>query len=568
MTQFIMNHLWQSSCAVPLAALLAFVLRNNSPKIRYWVWLGASLKFLIPFALLVSVGSVMPQSTRARMAAAVPVVSNTLIQISAPISEATYVPAEASQGWVPISIGTVWALGFLAIALARYRAWSKVQVTVQASKRIALPIPIPAVIVDIAAEPGIVGFSRPVLILPARLLDQLSPDQLSAILTHEMCHVRRRDNAFAALHMAVEAIFWFNPLVWWIGSRLVEERELACDEEVLRAGCEPTDYLEGILKVCRFCKESQVACVSGVTGADVKKRLRSILAGRISAELNVGRKIGLATIGFAALASPIIVGMLHTPRVRAQSTSTVLDKFEVASIKQNVSGDPGRFIQPSSGKLSITNMSLKTLITFAYQVRDFQISGDPSWLTSERYNIEAKTEGTATPTQMEGPMLRALLEDRFQLRVRHETKELPIFVLTVAKNEPKLLPSNEKECVPIDPGNPPLPSQGKSQADNCGYLGLGRGNLTARQITTADLATAFSMVLGRPVVDKTGLTRRVDARLTFDPAVIANSPDGFTDPTLPSIFTAVQEQLGLKLESSKGPVEVLVIERAERPSDN
>ena len=101
-----------------------------------------------------------------------------------------------------------------------------------------------------------------------------------------MCHVRRRDNFFAAVHMVVEAIFWFHPLVWWIGSRMVEERELACDEEVLRMGCEPADYVEGILKVCRLYTESPLPCVSGVTGADVKKRLRAILAGGIASELS------------------------------------------------------------------------------------------------------------------------------------------------------------------------------------------------------------------------------------------------------------------------------------------
>ncbi len=237
-------------------------------------------------------------------------------------------------------------------------------------------------------------------------------------------------------------------------------------------------------------------------------------------------------------------------------------KFEVASIKRNVSGEPGRYIRPSGGRLSISNMTLRNLITTAYQVRDFQVSGGPSWISSESYDIEAKSEGAATPKELEGSMLRALLEDRFHLRVRHDTKELPIYLLTVSKNGSKLLPPAEKECVPADPGNAPLPSQGKTSSDMCGYLGLGRSSLSARQVSTGDLALAFSQLLGRSVVDKTGLTGKVDAHLTFDPAEPA------TDPSLPSIFTAVQEQLGLKLEPARGPVDVLVIESAERPSEN
>ena len=144
----------------------------------------------------------------------------------------------------------------------------------------------------------------------------------------------------------------------------------------------------------------------------------------------------LAAVTLAALMvamSPVIV--VAAP----QAASVPTPKFEVASIKRNVSGGPDRYIRPSGGRLSIANMTLKNLITIAYQIRDFQIYGGPSWMTSESYNIEAKSEGAATPKQMEGPMLQALLEDRFQLRVRHDTEELPIYVLTVPKlNQPLL----------------------------------------------------------------------------------------------------------------------------------
>jgi uncharacterized protein (TIGR03435 family) len=271
----------------------------------------------------------------------------------------------------------------------------------------------------------------------------------------------------------------------------------------------------------------------------------------------------------AVIAAALVIAMSPLIVVAApQAASVPTPKFEVAAIKRNVSGDLGRYIRPSGGRLSIANMTLKNLITTAYQVRDFQIFGGPSWMISESYNIEAKSDGVATPKEMEGPMLRALLEDRFQLHVRHDTKELPIYVLTVGKNGSKLLPSAEKECVPIDPGNAPLPSQGKSPSDMCGYLGLGRSSLTARQVSTADLVMAFSQLLDRSVVDKTGLTGKVDAHLTFDPVITGNSTEPSTDPNLPSIYTAVQEQLGLKLESARGQVDVLVIESAERPSEN
>jgi bla regulator protein blaR1 len=218
-TPYIINHLWQSSCFALLAGLLAFVLRKNSPKIRYWVWLSASLKFLIPFALLVSLGSVVPRPARRPVFVAAPVFSNTLVQIVEPFSPAlkATVPAHAPLLWAPVIVGVVWARGFLAITLARCRSWLGVRAALRAGTPIELPIPVRALVTPGADEPGIVGFLRPVLVLPVQLLEHLNPRQLGAILTHELCHVRRRDNLFAAVHMGVEAIFWFHPLVWWIG---------------------------------------------------------------------------------------------------------------------------------------------------------------------------------------------------------------------------------------------------------------------------------------------------------------------------------------------------------------
>ncbi len=128
-----------------------------------------------------------------------------------------------------------------------------------------------------------VGLLRPILLLPAGIAERLTPPQLEAVLAHELCHVRRRDNLFASIHMIVEAIFWFHPLVWWIGARLVEERERACDEEVLSLGSEPHVYAEAILNVCKLYVESPLVCVSGVTGANLKRRIEAIMTNRIAA---------------------------------------------------------------------------------------------------------------------------------------------------------------------------------------------------------------------------------------------------------------------------------------------
>lgn len=335
-TPSIINHLWQSSCYVLLAGLLAFVLRKNSAKIRYWVWLSASLKFLIPFALLVSLGSVVTRPDRHPVSVAAPVFPNTIVQIAQPFSTApgATVPVSIQLDRVPVAIGVVWALGFLAITLARCRSWLGVQAALRADTPIELAIPVRALITPGAEEPGIVGFLRLVLVLPAQLLEHLTPPQLGAILTHEMCHVRRRDNFFAAVHMVVEAIFWFHPLVWWIGSRLVEERELACDEEVLANGLradglrsrdiEGLPLLHGIPATVYFRSDGrgyQEASTGDSRGRHCPRAERR------------KKKLTLAMIGLAALAVPILIGVLNAPAIRAQNTPAATPRFEVASIE-------------------------------------------------------------------------------------------------------------------------------------------------------------------------------------------------------------------------------------------
>jgi len=143
---------------------------------------------------------------------------------------------------------------------------------------------------------------HPVLLLPAGIAGRLTPAQLEAVLAHELCHVRRRDNLSASIHMVVEAIFWFHPLVWWIGAKLVEERERACDEEVLSLGSEPRVYAEGIVNVCRLYVESPLVCLSGVTGSNLKKRIEAIMTNRIVLRLNFAKKIALTVAGIAAVA--------------------------------------------------------------------------------------------------------------------------------------------------------------------------------------------------------------------------------------------------------------------------
>jgi beta-lactamase regulating signal transducer with metallopeptidase domain len=315
------NHLWQSTLFAVVAGLLAAALRKNRAQVRYWIWFSASLKFFAPFVLLMSLGTHLQWAPSAHKMPTPPAVTFTLEQIAQPFSETLpLVPAARnSREWIPIAVLGAWAFGFLGVALIRLQGWLRIRAAIRASTPMDISAPVEVRSSPGLLEPGVVGVFRPILLLPDGIARRLTPPQLESVLAHELCHVRRRDNLFAAVHMVVEAGFWFHPLVWWIGARLVEEREGACDEAVLSLGSEPRVYAEAILNVCKLYVESPLVCVSGVTGSNIKKRIEAIMTNRIVFRLNFGRKLALAVAGLAALTVPILVGMLNAPIVLGQS---------------------------------------------------------------------------------------------------------------------------------------------------------------------------------------------------------------------------------------------------------
>ena len=305
-------------------------------------------------------------------------------------------------------------------------------------------------------EPGFFGIFRPVLLLPDGITDRLTPAQFQAILAHELCHLRRRDNLLLPpLHMLVEAIFWFHPLVWWIGTRLIEERERACDEEVLQQGTQPEVYAEGILRVCKSYLESPLSCSSGVTGADLKQRIEVIMTNRILPKLTLTRKLLLASVGIVAVVGPIVLGIVNSPPVRAQvkTGGSASLSFEASLIKP-AKPDPynrGFRIVPGGG-INLSGTTLKELIAFAYNVHDSQISGGPSWISSEKYDIVAQPVPSEAPADVremsEDQRMQSL--DRVRQRVRSLLAER--FQLTVRrghKGTSRLCPSNWEEWFEI-----------------------------------------------------------------------------------------------------------------------
>ncbi len=154
--------------------------------------------------------------------------------------------------------------------------------------------------------------------MPADIADHLAPQEIAAIVAHEVCHVRRHDNLTASLHMIAEALFWFHPAVWWIGARLVDERERACDEHVLQTVGEPRSYAQGILNICKRYVASPLASVSGVGSSNVKKRIDAILANRIGEAIGPWQRVILGTMVALVLIVPLGAGAVYAPRFAGQ----------------------------------------------------------------------------------------------------------------------------------------------------------------------------------------------------------------------------------------------------------
>ncbi|MGH9482965.1 MAG: M56 family metallopeptidase, partial [Terriglobales bacterium] len=405
-------------------------------------------------------------------------------------------------------------------------------------------------------ELGVVGWLRPKLLLPADIAKHLAPDQLRAVLGHELCHIRRRDNLAAALHMAVETIFWFHPLVWWIGSRMVDERERACDEEVLRLGAEPHAYAQGILGVCRWYVESAAPWAAGVGGGGLKARIQFILAGRPPSRLGRVQQIALAAAGAAALTLPIAAGMLP------QAAPAPPLRFDVASVRELGPGPvlTGHYtvgVHPLPGRITAQCADLYSLLVFAYHLPLYPpVAGLPSWGRApcgmatfvNTFQIEAAMPAGTTDAQVR-QMMQSLLADRFKLAVHWDTRPGKVFALVVIPGA-TVRPGNPAvDDRPVKPHSIACPAQDR----NCNIYCCGDS-------TMADFASMLASSVNRPVVDKTGLTGEYFNQMIWAGDLSVDSP-------LPSLQAALKEK-GLELRAETGPIPRLVIDHVEKPSPN
>jgi uncharacterized protein (TIGR03435 family) len=420
--------------------------------------------------------------------------------------------------------------------------------------------------------PAVVGWLRPVVLAPVGALAGLPPDQIEALFLHELAHIRRSDYLVNIAQSAIEALLFYHPAVWRVSSQIRAERELCCDDLAVSAGGDAIGFARALAELeLESVRPSHLDPVVAATGGSPADRIARLLGqsrpdpGAISGPGIIGAAMLLAITAFALFAQPDA----HL-------------RFEVASIKPS---KELRFmsVRPLPGRLTAT-ASVRVLLQNAYAMQPFQIVGGPDWVNSERYEIEAKADGNASRAQM-FLMLQSLLEDRFHLKIHRETKELPVYALAAARSGLKLPTPKEGSCVspaadaspdwyggrvaPPQPGSPPLARCGELRV----LLQPTGARIQGGKVGMAELSRILSMSLGRAVVDKTGFTGLFDAQLDFTAdettaALPPPPPDAAPEFKNPSILVALQEQMGLRLESTKGPVDVIVVDQVERPSAN
>jgi uncharacterized protein (TIGR03435 family) len=446
------------------------------------------------------------------------------------------------------------------------------------------------------------GMPHPAILLPVDA-QSWELDDLHRALVHELEHVRRADVVVHSLARAVCSLYWFHPLVWMAWRQLTLEAERACDDAVI-VRSEATAYADQLVGLARRLLTAGKSPVLAMAN-------RSDLAARVNAVLDSRQHRGRAgrfAVGVGCAAVVVLVLTVSPLRtisvlqsapaqsvVGSSSVSGVgppLPSFEVASVKPSRPGET-IFSEFTWSGFTVRSETAKWLITFAYaasspkaNLSDDQLSGGPGWINSEPYDIQAKVEDSRAEKLRQRTMgeigleirlmVQSLLADRFKLRVHHETKQRPVYALVVARGGPKFLhtrftlpqPATAK---PSGQGGKPLPPE---------TPGMRRYRLRGPVMNLAALLSGFPAI-GRQVIDKTGIEGNYVfdfevPLVQFQPATM-NGPDGriSTSGSSPSsessgasVFTLLQEQLGLKLVPTKGAVDVIVIDHIERPTEN
>jgi len=374
----------------------------------------------------------------------------------------------------------------------------------------------------------VVGWFKPAILLPAAAITGLVPEHIEALLAHELAHIRRHDYLVKVLQTVAETLLFYHPAVWWLSRQIDAEREACCDDFAVGLTGDTLTYVSALASL-ESRRREHLAPLLAANGGSLQHRIARLVGQSptracpllVAGPMTVGVLMGLTVCGIVAQS------------MDARPT------FEVASLKPDKSGTGVDRIKRTGGSWVIENVSLKRLIGMAYGVAegtDYLFKG-PDWWDTENFDIYAKFP-PGTPDSQVFLMLQRLLDERFKLKLHHESREFSVYALLVDKRGSKVRPSAN-------------PGPYKFSARD--------GHGVGTSVSMAMFANRLSKEVGRPVIDFTGLTGQFDLTLDWKPeAVQMEEPDNASDQ--PSIFSALPEQLGLKLEARRVSLDVLVVD--------
>jgi hypothetical protein len=305
--------------------------------------------------------------------------------------------------------------------------------------RIRVGRPVRLLVSSLVQAPAVVGWLRPVVLVPVGALAGLPPEQVEALLLHELAHIRRHDYLVNIVQSVVEVLLFYHPAVWWVSGQIRAERELCCDDLAVCVNGDALTYARALAER-ESARPAHFTAVIAATGGSLAHR--------------IARLLGQQRPAPRPLSGPAIVTAALLPAITAFAVfgqPVARPTFEVASIKPSP-GRSLRMVRPLPGRLT-ADAPVRLLMQNAYTVQPFQIVGGPAWTDSEQYEIEAKAGGNASRAQM-FLMLQSLLEDRFQLKSHRETRELPVYALVAARRGLKLPHPKEGLREPF-PGHTP-----------------------------------------------------------------------------------------------------------------
>jgi uncharacterized protein (TIGR03435 family) len=544
----LIHFLWQGTL---IGALYAAIRRTvGSPNGRYLLACVALAAMMIaPVVTWLAIGqSDAPHVAPMDQTAKVPANVSPL-----PVAVESHVPAAPATPWLRWAVA-VWLVGAGGLSLRLLGGWTMaarlrwlstrsvplewLQTIERLRQQLGIARAVGLRVSAMVQSPVVIGALRPLILVPVGMLTGLPAAQVEALLLHELAHIRRHDYLVNLLQSIAEALLFYHPAVWWISGHIRTEREHCCDDAAVALTGDMLGYVNALAELA-VSQQIGLAAVAANGGS---------LADRIARLLGeprpTPRRRGTSLAAVLLVAAAYGVYAQETPR----------PAFAAASVKLNTApGGPHMLKLQPGGRLTAQCASLLWLITVAYQVQDYQVIGGPAWLNSDCYDVEAKPESQASRAEM-FQMIQSLLADRFKMALHRETHELPVYDLTQTKAgfHP---PAAKGDC--FQPGDPAAP-----EGSLCGTFGVRSDSLESSSMQMDWFVKMLARVLARPVIDKTGFTGIFDVHLKFAPD---QAPD--SDPR-PRLFDALQEQMGMKLTSSKGPVEVLAIDHVERPSAN